>query len=60
MENLYFKKYIKYKSKYVDLKNMRGGGETYFIHDNGGQPFKVIIDHKKVKIYNKKKSNAKI
>lgn len=29
MENIYFKKYLKYKNKYHKLKNSQSGGETY-------------------------------
>ena len=27
------------------------GGKTYFIHDNGGRPFQVVISGKKVSVY---------
>ena len=32
--------------------------KTYYTHDNGGRPFKVVIDDKKVYIYKYKKYDA--
>ena len=29
--------------------------KTYYTHDNGGRPFKVVIDDKKVYVYKYKK-----
>ena len=52
----YFHKYIKYKTKYLNYKNHTArinNAETYYIHDNGGRPFKVVIEKpaNKVSIY---------
>ena len=49
-------KYIKYKNKYILLKNQRGGKiktkeKIYFTHDNGGRPFMVNINKNNVDIY---------
>lgn len=42
----YEHKYIKYKMKYINAKEQTGGAkqEEYLTHDNGGRPFKVVID----------------
>jgi hypothetical protein len=59
---MYYQKYIKYKSRYFKLKygdnnSIDGGAENrnknieYLIHDNGGRPFRVVIDANLVKIY---------
>jgi len=62
----YYKKYIKYKTKYLNLKNnqnMIGGKrkrklkriedekDIYYIHDNGGIPYKLEITLKNIKVY---------
>ena len=47
-------KYLKYKMKYLKLRGAQVAGEkisTYYIHDNGGRPFKVDIIDNIVKIY---------
>jgi hypothetical protein len=50
----YKEKYLKYKRKYLNLSRKMNAGNNpniYFTHDNGGKPFKVIIDNHTVKIY---------
>ncbi len=34
MEEKYYKKYLKYRSKYLATKNQIGGGEVHYFHDN--------------------------
>ena len=29
--------------------------KTYYTHDNGGRPFKVVVDNKKIYVYKHKK-----
>jgi len=52
---MYQQKYIKYKNKYLNLINKKNDinkNQTYLIQDNGGRPFKVVIDdNNKVMIY---------
>lgn len=72
----YQHKYLKYKSKYIQLKNQsnqKGGmknmtpltrtyinrndltskSKNYYIHDNGGRPFRVSVNQNEINIYKK-------
>ncbi len=53
---MYHNKYIKYKHKYMSLKNIQLGDiksdPVYYTHDNGGRPYKVQIENdNKVYVY---------
>jgi hypothetical protein len=54
---MYKQKYIKYKNKYTKLAKQMNQ-KIYLIHDNGGRPFKVIINGDEIAIYKKDKSNT--
>ena len=53
---MYQKKYLKYKNKYMQLKY--GGRAIYMIHDNGGRPFKCVIDRNSISIYKQKQRDS--
>jgi glutaredoxin-related protein len=44
-------KYTKYKYKYLNRDNNKKNHDTYYIHDNGGRPFKVVVKYNQAKIY---------
>jgi hypothetical protein len=54
IDNIYYSKYLKYKNKYLELKNLRGGGELiikinkYFFRIINKLKFK---EHEIVNIY---------
>lgn len=62
-----FAKYLKYKKKYLMLKEemikQEGGASAstnknvYFTHDNGSRPFKVVIKKGMVNVYKRKRED---
>lgn len=58
---MYQAKYWKYKNKYMMLKSkmQKDDTQTYFIHDNGGRPFKCVVieNNQKIQIYKQSDNN---
>ena len=39
----------------IKKQNKKSKSKTYYTHDNGGRPFKVVVEDKKVYVYKYKK-----
>ena len=39
----------------IKKENKKNKSKTYYTHDNGGRPFKVVVEDKKVYVYKYKK-----
>ncbi len=59
MENNYYQKYLKYKSKYLELKNLIGSGACFDKHGRGNSCKKCCEDLSTTDKVNKCKNTCK-